>query len=88
MVPPTGMSVSSAAWRSASASTPPYFLIARGSTSVKKIHDWLKPIDTCGGTSSPFTSALYRLTISAVTAPRPGARDFGSSSCAATGSTL
>jgi hypothetical protein len=35
MVPPSGMSVSSAALRSASGSTPPYFLMARGSTSVR-----------------------------------------------------
>ena len=34
MVPPSGRSTSSAALRSASASIPPYFLIARGSTSV------------------------------------------------------
>ena len=34
MVPPSGRSMSSAALRSASASMPPYFLMARGSTSV------------------------------------------------------
>src|SRR3954469_19877528 len=45
------MSVSSAALRSASGSKPPCFLIARGSTSDKKIQAWLKPIETCGGTS-------------------------------------
>src|SRR5436190_10116655 len=35
MVPPSGMSTSSAALRSASGSTPPYFLMARGRTSVR-----------------------------------------------------
>ena len=35
MVPPSGRSTSSAALRSASASMPPYFLIARGNTWVK-----------------------------------------------------
>src|SRR4051812_11748594 len=35
MVPPSGTSTSSAALRSASGSTPPYFLMARGSTSVR-----------------------------------------------------
>ena len=35
MVPPSGRSTSSAALRSASGSTPPYFLMARGSTSVR-----------------------------------------------------
>ena len=34
IVPPSGRSTSSAALRSASASMPPYFLMARGSTSV------------------------------------------------------
>ena len=53
-----GMSVSSAALRSASGSTPPCFLMARGSTSVRKIQDWLKPIEACGGTSAGPFSAL------------------------------
>src|SRR5262249_40659323 len=35
MVPPSGTSTSSAALRSASESMPPYFLMARGSTSVR-----------------------------------------------------
>src|SRR5262245_22681949 len=48
MVPPSGMSVSRAAFASASGPKPPCLLIARGSTSLSRIHRLLKPIDTCG----------------------------------------
>ncbi len=48
MVPPSGMSVSRAALASASAEKPPCFWMARGSTSLSRIHMLLKPIDTCG----------------------------------------
>src|SRR5437870_4806520 len=48
MVPPSGMSVSRAAFASASGVTPPCFWIARGSTSLSRIHMLLKPIETCG----------------------------------------
>src|SRR6218665_32346 len=74
MVPPSGMSVSSDAFRSASASKPSYFLMARGNTSVRKIQVWFMPIETWAGTSSPLFSALYRRTMSLVTSPSPGAR--------------
>ena len=51
------MSVSSAALRSASASKPPYFRIARGSTSERKIQVLLNPMETCGGNSpGPFSA--------------------------------
>jgi len=39
------------------ASKPPYFRIARGSTSERKIQVLLNPIETCGGNSpGPFTA--------------------------------
>src|SRR6218665_2582234 len=86
MVPPSGMSVSSDAFRSASASKPSYFLMARGNTSVRKIQVWFMPIETWAGTSSPLFSALYRRTMSLVTSPSPGARLAAGVSCAATAS--
>src|SRR5262245_22748593 len=49
MVPPGGMSTSSAALRTASASKPPYFSLATGSTLLSRTQVWLKPIEQVGG---------------------------------------
>src|SRR5256885_1747277 len=49
MVPPAGMSTSSAALRTASASKPPYLSLATGSTLLRSTQVWLKPIEQRGG---------------------------------------
>jgi len=51
MVPPGGMSTSSARLRMASDQNLRIFPWRRASTLLSRIQVWLKPIEQCGGTS-------------------------------------
>src|SRR2546421_407610 len=72
IVPPSGVSVSRAALAMASGLHPPYFWMARGSTSRRRIPRLLKPMETWGAISPSPNSLRQRRSSSCVMAPPAG----------------
>ena len=89
IVPPSGMSTSSAALRSASASMPPCFLIARGSTSLMKTYVLLADMPTCADfTWVPGRALSYSSPTILISGTSSGLSAFSLASQIEIGSTL